>query len=160
MIRWLLWFFLAPPLLVLDAWLRARSGWAPDLTLALCSFAALQVRQRALPGVLFCMALARSVVEPGGMAVHVLLLGIPIAALLPLRILFYRRELVVQVLAAAFLALALPHLTGFLARLAPDAGLSLEQTRRNLLAAMILVPPVAFGLAALPPLRWFVERSE
>lgn len=160
MIAWLVWFFGVLPLLVFDAWLRCRSAWSPDLTLAICSFAALQARPAALPGLLLCTALARSVVEPGGMAVHMLLLGIPVAALLPLRILFYRRELVVQVAAAGFLALALPHLTGFLARLAPEAGLSLEAARRNLLAALILVPPAAFGLGVLPPLRWFAERAE
>jgi hypothetical protein len=159
-IAWLVWFFAALPLSVADHWLRSCSMWTPDLTLALASFCALHARPRALPGILLAAALARSAIGPGSAALQLLVLGVPIAALLPLRILFYRRELLVQILAAAFLAVAVPHLTGFLARLVPDSGLAPELVRRDLLAAIVMVPPAAFVLGAVPPLRWFAERAE
>ena len=159
MIRWAVWFFAALPLLLADAWL-SRTLWpVPVLTLGFCLFCALFARTGAVPGLLVCVALARSVLGGGDAAVHVLVLGMPIAVLLPLRVLFSASHTLWQCAAAGFLAFALPKLSGLFARvldsLPPPAPLDGTQV----LWAVLLVPPASWLLQRLPPLAAFREAA-
>lgn len=160
MIAWGVWFFVALPLFLLDSWLAARLWPMPGLTFALCMFLGLHARATALPGLLVCAALARSALVGGDAAVHVLILGIPVSALVPLRVVFYRQRLLWQCVAAAFLALTVPRVTAFLGRFAeatpPVAPVSWEQV----LWAVALVPGLTWLLRHMPPLSAFRESAE
>jgi hypothetical protein len=156
MIALLVWFFVALPWFLLDGWLAASLP-APDLTLVLCLFLGLYARPRAVPLLLISSALARACLSGGGLGFHVLALGIPIAILLPGRILFFRLW-IWQVAGAVFLCFALPRIEGLLARLASSAPP--PEPAAGLLACALLAPPAAWLLATLPPLKAFVERNE
>jgi hypothetical protein len=158
MSRWLpavLWFFVSLWWFLADAWLaRAAAGFAVDLGVAFCLFAALSARASALPWLVLCAALARALVCGGAACVHVLLLGVPIAALFPLR----RAALphwLVAILAAAILAAALPGLSALAQRLAEGAPPPLPRASwLSLLWTMGTAPIAAAVLGRLPPL-WF-----
>jgi hypothetical protein len=159
-----LWFLVALPFFLLDGWLAAAVPRAPDLALALGLFCGLFARPAALPAILASAALARSVVAPGGLALHLLVLGIPVAVLVPVRLWLFRRRLLLQLAAAAFLAFAVPALALWLARfagagIAGDAGAG-TLGRSASLPAVLAVLPLTWLLCALPPTRGFVERRE
>lgn len=160
MIGWALWFFLALPLFLVDGWLVQMACPVPCLTFALCLFLGLFARPSALPGLLLCAALARSLLIGGDTAVHVLILGIPVAILVPLRSVFYPQNPLWQCAAAAFLALAVPKLTGLLGRVAETVPTASTVGWTQLLAAVVLVPIAALGLRRLPPLSLFREVAE
>lgn len=160
MIAWLLWFFVALPLLILDGQLAAWAWPIPALTLAVCLDLSLFVRARSIPGLLVCTALARSVLLGGDAALHVLVLGIPIAVLVPLRALLFRGHLLLQVAAAVFLTVTMPDVAGLLDRLAPGGAPPLPASWSQLLWAAVVVPPATAVLRRLPPLSAFQDRSE
>lgn len=155
---WLLWFFIALHLFLLDGLLSGLGVPLPDLAVVFCLYAALFARSTALPGLLCCAALGRSVFVAGGLGAQLLVLGIPIALLLPLRLVFFRRNLLWQAVVAGFIAWSLPHLELFVLRFTPDAGVT--PAAAEPLAAMLLAPPAVWLLARLPPLPWFTERAE
>ena len=160
MIVWPVWFFLSLPLFLLDGWLAHHVWPIPSLTFAFCLYLGLHARVRALPGLLVCAALARSVMVGGDAAVHVLILGIPASVLLPLRAVFYRRTVVWQWMAAAFLALTIPKITAFLGRFAEIAPTVAPVSWPQILWACAVVPPAAWLMRYLPPLSVFREVAE
>ena len=160
MIRWVVWFFAVLPVFVLDGWL-VRVLWpVPALTLAVGLFLGLSARLAALPGLLLCAALARSVLVPGDAALHVLVLGIPVAVLVPLRAVFSRRHLLWQGAAAGFLALSVPAVTNFMGRFVATAPVPVATGWEQILWAAVLAPPSAWLLSRVPPLSGFVEPGE
>ena len=92
MIAWLLWPFVALHLFLLDGFLKqvlvSPGGvtLGPDLTVCIGLYLALFARHRSLAGLLCLAALARSVFLPGSLFWHMLALGLPVALLLPLRV--------------------------------------------------------------------------
>ncbi|MHC5066588.1 MAG: hypothetical protein ACYTG5_21740 [Planctomycetota bacterium] len=160
MIAWLLWFFLAPALLLLEGVLSSGCAAAVDLSLVFCLLFVIYARTSCLPGLLFCTALARSLLVEGSLAAHFLALGLPVAALLPLRGFFYRRSPFWQCAAAAFLAFVVPRLSLFFSDLGGSIPASAAGTLPSLLWSTLLVPPVAFLFSALPPLKSFREVEE
>lgn len=159
MIPWLLWFFLSLHLFLLDGFLAARLPACPDLALCVALFCALHARTQLLAGVLFCAALSRSVLMEGGLCAHLLLLGIPVAVLLPLRGLFAAHSLLWPSVAAGFLAFALPRLAGLLHRITDEVLTTAPPTGLQILLSMVLVPLVTALLRRLPPLRMFEEEG-
>lgn len=160
MIAWFLAFFLAPPLLLLDAWLAQVLWPVPALTLGICLFLAASARPRAVPGLLVCFALARSVLVAGDAALHLLALGIPVALLMPLRGVLFRRQLWWQAGAAVFLAVAIPKLMALFGRVALAGPPVAPLEWHHLLGAALVAPVAALLLRHLPPLSVFVERGE
>lgn len=160
MIRWPLWFFLALPLFMLDGWLAERVMPVPALTFAVCLYLGSFARLSALPGLLVCAALARSVLIGGDAAVHVLVLGLPIAALVPFRSVFYPQTLAWQASAGVFLALVVPKVTGLLARVAEAAPTVEPVGWTQLLVAAAAVPLATWVLRCTPPLLLFNEARE
>jgi hypothetical protein len=160
MIRWLAWFFVAPHLFWLDGVLATTAARVIDIGLAVALVLALSVRTAALPGLLLIAALARSLLYEGGIALHFLALGLPIAVLVPLRGVFFRASAVWQGAAAAFLAVAVPRVGMFFAA-RTGAGALVDEAPGVLavLGAMVLVPPTAWLLRSLPPLQSFAERT-
>lgn len=158
--RFLVWIFVVPHLLLLDGWLAQRFGPWLDFTLAICLYLGLYARQGALPLLLVSTGLFRSVVVEGAAALQVLALGIPIGMLVALRPVLARHHLLWQALAAAFLALAVPRVTLLLGRLAGEDVQAATPTPAVLLVTLVAVPLLAWLLRVLPPGRAFVERSE
>lgn len=159
MIAWLLWFFLALPLFMLDGFLTRSITPLPALTLALALFLGLHARATAVPGLLICAGLARAVLMQGDAAAHVLVLGVPVLVLVALRGALSSGHWLWQAAAAALLALCVPKLPALLARFGDAAPLVSSVTGGQVLWAAVLVPFVAALLRWLPPLSSFTEAS-
>ncbi len=65
-----------------------------------------------------------------------------------------------QCAVTAFLAITQPRLLALLSRLTGDEVPAGVLDAGQLFWAMLLVPPLVFGLRSLPPLNRFQERSE
>ncbi|MCA8943887.1 MAG: hypothetical protein KDB80_15090 [Planctomycetes bacterium] len=155
-LAWIVWFFLVPQLFWLDRVLAGTLVRPLDLGLAVCFVLALFARTRALPALLLAAAVGRSLIDDGSVALHFLALGVPVAVLLPARGVF--RGIVWQASAAAFLALAVPRVGGFFARITHTGLDAVEpSTVASVVWAAILVPPVGWLMRQLPPLAAFVE---
>ena len=153
--RWLAavaWFFLSLHLFLAEGWLVQAQCPAPDVTLAVCLHAAWFAPTGVLPLLLVTAGVARSVVCGGDAAVQVLLMGLPVALLFPLRGLLAPPSVVWQAVAAALLAAILPRLAAFASRFA-DAGAVVALTPETVLWAIVLTPLLAWLLRAAPPLR-------
>jgi hypothetical protein len=160
MIAWVAWFFVAPWLFVLDGVVAAWLPYRPDLGIALCLVFAADVRPRALPGALLCAAVGRSLLHVGDAALHFLAFGVPVAVLLPLRIVFFRRSVAWQAASAAFLAITVPKAGAFFAGISGQVAVPADVTVASVLVAMVGVPVVAWLLRSIPPLSSFVQRAE
>ena len=160
MIAWLVWFFVAPHLFWLERWLVDVFGVPVQFGLAVCFVLALFVRTSALPGLLFGAAAASSLLGDGPIALHFLAFGLPVAVLIPLRTVFFRGAILWQGAAAAFLALAVPRVGQFFARLIGVTADSIVMPSGvGVMFAMLLVPGLAWVLRKTPPLRAFQEVS-
>ena len=160
MIGWLLWFFVALHLFLLDGWLASLTPWIPDLSLAVGLFCAIYARPAALPGLLLCAALPRSVLVEGSAAAHLLILGIPVAVLLPLRGWFSRGSILWPCVASGFLAFVSSRLASFLFRITGDGSGVPALTGFEIFAAMCLVPLITWLLRSVPPLSLFQEDRQ
>src|SRR5690606_11246979 len=116
MIAWVLWFFAVLHLFLLEGWFAGWTSLAPDLSLAVALFCPLYARPDALPGLLLCAALSRSILAEGTAAQQLLILGVPVAVLLPLRVVFSKGSVLWPCLASGFLAFTAPRITGLLYR--------------------------------------------
>jgi len=157
--RWLLWFLLVPQPFLLLGWLAQCSGPAIDFGAVICLFLLLFAEPVVLPGLLLGAAVGRALIDEASVPVQILVLGIPVAALLPLRSWFYRNQLWWQVLAAALFAVAIPKLVGLCGVWfdQPSASAALDWWRVAWTA--LLGPLLLWPLRLLPPLRAFVERG-
>jgi hypothetical protein len=158
-LRWLFWFLLAPQLFLLEGWLRALGGPPVDMAAALALFCILFAQPRALPGLLLGAAMARTVVEGGGLAVQVLVLGTPVALLLPLRGFLFGQRWLWQGLGAAVLAVAIPRLDGLYGPLFRMPGSIAALDGFRVVWSVLLLPPLVAGLRRVPPLRGFQEPT-
>ena len=159
MIAWVLWFFLALHLFLLDGFLTGLWEWLPDFSLVIGLFCVLYARSSALPGILICAALSRSVLLEGSAASHLLVLGLPVAVLLPLRVVFSKGSVLWQCLAAGFLAFMAPRLTGLLFRITGDGVPGLDVSSLDIFLAMCLVPVFTRLLRSIPPLSMLQESG-
>lgn len=159
-LSWLVWLFVAPQLFWVDHLLADTFADGLDFPLAVAFVLALFVRTSALPGLLFCTALGRSLFDDGGIALHFLSLGLPIAALIPLRSVFFRGSILWQAAAAAFLAIAVPRVFAFFAALSGVGGEAVMRSSMWAVAwALVFVPMLGQLLRRLPPLRAFTEPA-
>lgn len=154
----LLWFFVAAWWFLAEAWLAALLGpWRIDLGAAFCVFAIFSARPAALPWLLACAGIGRTLALGGSAAVHVLLLGLPVLVLFPLRR-FGRVPL--RAVAAGAVAVALPMLPQLLPRVGAQAPAPLPVPALGTLAWTMVVAPIAAGLLGrLPPLWFFREPA-
>lgn len=157
--RWLLWFLLVPQLFLLQGLLRTLQLPPVDVPVALCLFLAWFAEPRAVAVLLLGAALGRAMVDEAGLWVQVLVLGAPVAVLLPLRRFLFRQRWLWQGAAAAFVAVALPKLAQLFGAWfdQPSAGAALDG---SLVAwAAVSQPAVLWLLRRLPPLQPFAERE-
>jgi len=162
---WLLWLFVALHLYLLDGFLKEvlvlPGGLilAPDVTASVALFLGLFARPSALPGLLFCAALSRSVFLPGSVFWHMLVLGVPVAPLLPLRVVFSPRSPVWQCAAAGFLVYLMPRLAGLLCRWTAQGNAPEPSTAPEVFVAMCFVPLMTWVLRLVPPLSLFEDEG-
>jgi len=155
--RWVLYFLLVPQLYLLAGFLHEAGAPLLDVGALLCVFLALFAEPRALPGLLLGAAVGRALVDEGSLPIQLLVLGVPIAALLPLRAIFDRQQLWWQIVVAVMLAIAVPRWSCLCGQwFGEPTGSALDT---SVIAATGLVGPVVlFVLRKLPPLRAFRER--
>lgn len=161
MIAWLVWLFVAPHLLVIEGLVAAIAPVRVDVGTAICLVLALWARPRALPGLLFGLALARALLFAGDLPLHYCALAMPVAVLLPLRGVFFRHSAAWQAVVAGFLAVLVPKAEALFGRLTGQTvDVESDIAISAIVLAMLIAPPIAFVLRRTPPLSSFVERFE
>ncbi len=157
--RWLLWFLLAPhTFLVFGLW-RDAGLPAVDASVLLCVHLAFFAQRGTVPWLLLGAAIGRAIVDEAALPVQILVLGVPIAVLLPLRTFFFGQRWLWQAIAAAACAVAVPRLAGLFGRLFDQPSASSSLDALAVLQAAVLVPPFLWLLRRLPPFAGFEERT-
>lgn len=158
--RWVWWFLLVPQGFLLVGYLRDLGLPAIDMAVFSALYLAWFAQARALPVLLVAVAIGRALVDEATLPVHVLVIGVPVAALLPLRSMFVAQRWVWQAAAAALLAVLVPKLSALCGRLfdQPSAAATLDPWQ--VLWAALLLPPLLLAARLLPPFRAFTEPSE
>ncbi len=157
--RWLGWFLLAPQAFLLAGLWRDSGLPAFDMGALWCVFLAFFAERAALPWLLLGAALGRALVDDASLALQLLLLGAPVAILLPLRLLLHGQRWPYLALAAAGVAYGLPPLAGVLGAwfAQPTAGAQGEGL--VVLWTALFAPPMLAVARRLPPCRGFVEAA-
>jgi hypothetical protein len=158
MTRWLAWFLLAPQGFLLCGLLASSGLPLLDCGALLCVFCALFADVRALPGLLLGSAVGRAMVDEASISVQILVLGVPLAVLLPMRPLFYRHHVWWQVVVALACAIAIPKLAGLCGSWFGQPSASSQLSFSTVLWTAVLGPVLLWPLTKLPPLRAFVEK--
>ncbi|MCK5940928.1 MAG: hypothetical protein KAI24_03070 [Planctomycetes bacterium] len=158
--RWFWWFAVVPQTFLLVGYLRDLGLPSIDMAVLSALFLAWFARISSLPFLLLAVAIGRALVDQASLPVHLLVLGVPVALLLPLRSLFVAQRWLWQAVAAALLAIAIPKLSGLCGAVfdQPSTGSTLDGWR--VVWAALLLPPLLSALRLLPPFRAFVEASE
>lgn len=155
--RWLLWFLIAPQFFLLSGLWRDLGLPPLDVGVLLCMFLAMFAERGALPWLLLGAAAGRSIVDEAGLPVQLLVLGIPVAVLLPLRSWFFGQRWAWQAGAAALCAIAIPKLAGLFGRVFQQPSQSATLDLVSVVWAALLLPPLLSLLRWLPPLAAFEE---
>ncbi len=170
-----LWVVLVLHLLLAEGWLRGAAPgsveWAiPDVTLALVLFLAWFGKTGSLPFLLVTLAACRGLLLGESLFTEMLVLGLPVAALLPLRGVVFRRAYGWQCIAAGVLAWMTPWLSRTVHGLAmklqgaaaasPELSASIARGWMPFLAVIATAPAVVFLLRHLPPGSQFTEGGE
>ena len=158
MTRWLAWFLLAPQAFLLFGFASSLGLPLFDCGALLCMFCALFADVRSLPGLLLGAAVGRAMVDEASIPVQILVLGVPIAVLLPMRPLFYRHHLWWQALAAAACSIAVPKLAGLCGGWFDQPSASSQLSFATVAWTALLGPLLLWPLTKLPPLRSFTEK--
>lgn len=155
--RWLLWFLLTPStFLLLGLW---RDAGLPPLDMGVlgCLYLAFCAEQRALPWLLLGLALGRGLVDQASLPVQLLVLGLPVAVLLPLRTLLAGHRWLWQAPAAALAATAVPKLAALFGQWFNQPSASAELDPMVVLWSALLGPPLLALVRRLPPFAAFAE---
>lgn len=156
--RWLLWFALAPHMFLLDGLLRDAGLPAFDFGALACLFLAFFAERRSLPWLLLGFAAGRCLVDAASLPVQLLVLGIPVGVLLPLRALFFGQNWLALVGAAALCAAVIPRLAAMCGALFDQPSATAVSDLGGVLWTTLLAPPLLWLLRALPPFAQFEER--
>jgi hypothetical protein len=157
--RWFWWFVLAPFAFVLGG-LWCDAGLPPiDVAVLVCAWLALFAHRTALPGLLLGAAVGRALVDEATLPVQILVLGVPVAVLVPLRGLVSGQHWLFQVATAAGCAVCVPKLAGLCGRLFDQPSASATLVAMDVVWAAALVPLALFVLRRLPPFHAFAEPA-
>jgi hypothetical protein len=157
--RWFWWYLLVPQGFLLAGFLSDLGLPALDMAVLACLFLAWFADRAALPFLLLGVAAGRTLVDEASLPVHLLVVGIPVAVLLPLRALFVAQRWLWQAFAAALCAIAVPKLAGLCGRLFDQPSASALLSGWNVVWSALLLPPLLSLLRRLPPFRAFVEPT-
>lgn len=159
MSRWVCWFLLVPPAWLLAGWLRELGAPPIDISVGLCLFLAFFADTRALPLLLLGGAVGRALIDEANLPVQILVLGVPIAVLLPLRGLFFGRRWIWQAMAAAACAVVIPKLALLCGRWFDQPSASAVLSIADVLWAALLLPPLLTVASRLPPCAAFAVEE-
>lgn len=155
--RWVLWFLLAPQAHLL-AGLWRDAGLPPfDMGVFWCLFLAFFAERGAVPWLLLGGAIGRALVDEAALPVQILVLGLPIAVLLPLRTLFFGQRWLWQAVAAALCAIVIPKLAGLFGSWFDQPSASAHLDGMVVVWSALLLPPLLACARRLPPCRAFEE---
>ncbi|MCR9247280.1 MAG: hypothetical protein NXI31_19785 [bacterium] len=154
--RWLLWFLIAPQTFLLTGLVRDL-GVPLDATVLHCLFLAFFADRRALAGLLLGAALGRALVDEAGLCVHILVIGVPVAVLLPLRRWFFGQRWIWQATTAALIACIVPRLAGLCGRLFDQHSVSATFDGYVVVTSAVFLPPLLWCLRVVPPFAAFEE---
>ena len=159
MIRFALWFLLLPQAFLLAGLVRDL-GVPLDMTVLACLYLGWFAQRDRLPWLLLGAAVGRALIDEATLPVQILIVGLPVALLLPLRSLFVAQHVLWQALAAAGCAIAVPKLAGLFGQWfdAPSASATLDGWQT--VWSALLVPLVLPLANRLPPFAGFVEGAE
>lgn len=157
--RWAWWFLLAPQAHLLAGLWRDLGLPAFDMGVVWCLFLGFFAERRATPWLLLGAAMSRALVDESSLAVQALVLGVPVALLLPLRSLFFGQRWLWVTLAAAGCAFALPRLSAWFGAWFAQPSASAQADGALVLWTAALAAPLLAALRRLPPCRGFEERS-
>jgi hypothetical protein len=150
---------LAPQTFLLAGFWR-DAGLPPlDVAVLVCLFLAFFAERTAVPWLLFGAALGRALVDEASLPVQILVLGVPVAVLLPLRSLFFGQRWLWQAIVAAACAVAVPKLAGLCGQVFGQASASAQLDGLSVLWAALLWPPLLWLARRLPPFAAFEERQ-
>lgn len=157
--RWFWWFLLVPQgFLLAGVWRDV--GLPPfDMAVLACLFLALMADRQAMPWLLLGAALGRALIDEASLPVQILVLGVPVAVLLPLRSLFFARAFSLQVLAAVVCAVAVPKMAGLCGQWFDQPSVAAALDGWSVLWSAVLLPPLLALLRRLPPCAAFVEAA-
>ena len=157
--RWLLWFALAPHTFLLAGILRDLGLPGFDFGALACLYLAFFAERSALPWLLLGFAAGRCLVDAASLPVQLLVLGIPVGVLLPLRALFFGQNWFALFGAAALCAAAIPRLAALCGALFDQPSATAVTDLGSVLWTTLLVPPLLWVLRVVPPFAQFKERS-
>lgn len=157
--RWCWWLAIAPQGFLL-AGLCRDTGLPPvDVGVLACLFLSFFADRRALPWLLLTLAIGRTLVDPASLPVQILVLGVPVAVLLPLRSVFLGHRWLWQTAAAALCAVAIPKLAGLCGRMFDQPSPDAQLDGMHVLWTAVLLPALLAVLRRLPPCRAFSEAA-
>jgi hypothetical protein len=158
--RWFWWFLLVPQGFLLVGLLEDLG--LPPLDMAVLSSLYLSwfAQRSALPFLLLGVAIGRTLVDEATLPIHILVTGIPIALLLPLRTMFVAQRWLWQAVAAALLAIAIPKLSGLFGRAFDQPSVSSILNGWQVVWSALLIPPLLSVLRFLPPFVGFTESAD
>lgn len=159
MTRWTAWFLLAPQAFLLAGLWRDCGLPAFDMGVLWCLFLAFFAERAALPWLLLGAALGRALVDDASLALQVLVLGAPVAVLLPLRLLLHGQRWPHLAVAAAAVAFGLPRFAGWLGDCFAQPSASAPPDALAVLWTAVVAPPLLALARRLPPCRGFVEAA-
>ena len=157
--RWLWWFVLVPQAFLLVGYLQDLGLPQVNMAVLAALFLAWFAEVRALPLLLLGVAIGRALVDEATLPVHLLVLGVPVALLLPLRALFVAQRWLWQATAAAVLAFVIPRLSGLCGRLFDQPSAAASVDAWSIVWAALLLPPLLSVARAAPPFRAFADAA-
>lgn len=157
--RWALWFLLVPQGFLVAGFLRDLGLPPLDMAVLLSLYLAWFAERSALPFLLLAAAIGRTLVDEASLPVHILVMGIPVAVLLPLRTLFVAQRWLWQAVAAALLAVVIPKLAGLCGYLFDQPSVSSMLHGWQVCWSAFLVPPLLSVLRYFPPFLGFTEGA-
>ena len=102
-------------------------------------------------------AIGRALVDEAALPVQILVLGVPVAVLLPMRQLFFGQRWLWQAVAASLCAIVIPKLAGLFVRWFDQPSASAHLDGMVVLWSALLLPPLLSLARRLPPCRGFEE---
>ncbi|MBL8753476.1 MAG: hypothetical protein JNK15_09260 [Planctomycetes bacterium] len=155
--RWLLWFLLAPQTFLLAGLWHDVGLPAFEIGALACLHLALFAERRSVPWLLLGLAMGRALVDDASLPIHLLVLGIPVAVLLPLRTVLPGAWLPLQVAVALLYAVAIPKLSLLLGVVFAQPTAAGRLDGGVVAWSAVLVPALLVGLRRLPPWAAFEE---
>jgi len=159
MMRWLLWYLLAPQSFLVLAMVESLGLPTLDGGVLVGLFLVVFAELPALPWLLLGAAMGRAVVDEASLATQILVIGLPVAVLLPLRTVLESRRWIWQMAIAAVIAWVLPELAAFLVRWTGHGLHVAAASPWAPVVAACYAPLLLAMLRWLPPFQAFEERA-